>query len=121
MGGGVRPAQACARTARPVAQPVPLNAAAIAPRAAPDASSAANAADGPAGGGEAADIGGNDPSAPPKPKTTTTHTLAWSRVAQRHLLAAGLAPKAADTLNAKDAPLTVAMWQADKTIRSTEL
>ena len=40
---------------------------------------------------------------------------------QAMLLAAGLAPKTGDTLNAKDTPLTVAMWQADKTIRSTEL
>jgi ubiquinone/menaquinone biosynthesis C-methylase UbiE len=37
------------------------------------------------------------------------------------LLAAGLAPKTADTLNAKDTPLTVAMWQADKSKRSKQL
>ena len=37
------------------------------------------------------------------------------------LVAAGLAPKTTDTLNAKGTPLTVAMWQANKTIRSTEL
>ena len=40
---------------------------------------------------------------------------------QAMLLAAGLAPKTGDTLNAKYTPLSVAMWQADKTIRSADL
>jgi hypothetical protein len=37
------------------------------------------------------------------------------------LLTAGLAPKTADTLKARDTPLTVAIWQANKTIRSKAL
>ena len=37
---------------------------------------------------------------------------------QAMLHAAGLDPKASDLLAANDTPLTVAMWQADKTIRS---
>lgn len=37
------------------------------------------------------------------------------------LVSAGLSPKAGDRLTAKETPLTVAMWQADKAIRSAQL
>ena len=37
------------------------------------------------------------------------------------LVSAGLSPKAGDRLTAQETPLTVAMWQADKAIRSEQL